>query len=183
MPTRSKFALFHGFLNFSSKPPKFRSVGGGGLCILFEICEKRPFLKCMGKGGIGDHIFEYRLFGVSGFSGLRLLRTRVWTPTHRCSPGCSDILWSWRKVKGDKWMRFELLNPNIVVSCPNLTACLRNFAIFDFLHSGEPDAASCTRHHPGVQGSYWSRSSTYWGLEGTHVAHVFCTSNATNPRE
>ena len=28
-------------------------------------------------------------------------------------------------------MRFDVLNPNIVVSCPNLTACLRNSAIFD----------------------------------------------------
>ena len=47
-------------------------------------------------------------------------------------------------------MHFDVLNPNIVVSCPNLTACLRNSAIVDFLHSGELDAASCTRHHPGV---------------------------------
>ena len=70
-------------------------------------------------------------------------------------------------------MRFEVLNTNIVVSCPNLTARLRNSAIFDFLHFGELDATSCTRHHPGVQGSNWSKSSTYWGLEGTHVAHVF----------
>ena len=38
-------------------------------------------------------------------------------------------------------MRFDVLNPNIVVSCPNLTACLRNSATFDFLHSGELDAA------------------------------------------
>ena len=53
-------------------------------------------------------------------------------------------------------MHFDVLNQNIVVSCPNLTACLRNSAIFDFLHSGELDSASCTRHHPGVQGSYWS---------------------------
>ena len=74
-------------------------------------------------------------------------------------------------------MCFDVLNPNIVVSCPNLTACLRNSAFFDFLHSGEFNAASCT----GVQGSYWSKSSTYWGLEGTHVAHIFYTSNLTNP--
>ena len=32
-------------------------------------------------------------------------------------------------------MHFDVLNPNIVVSCPNLTACLRISAIFDFLHS------------------------------------------------
>ena len=75
-------------------------------------------------------------------------------------------------------MHFNVLNPNIVVSCANLTACLRNSAIFAFLDSGEPGAASCTRHHPGVQGSYRSKSATYWGGEGTHVAHVFYTSNA-----
>ena len=28
------------------------------MCILFEICEKRPFQKCMGWGGVDDHIFE-----------------------------------------------------------------------------------------------------------------------------
>ena len=51
MPTWSKIALFQGFLNFLSDAPKFRSVGAGGICILFEICEKRPFQKCMGLGG------------------------------------------------------------------------------------------------------------------------------------
>ena len=58
VPTRSKFAIFQGFLTFWSNAPKFRSIGGG-MCMLFEICEKRPFQKCMGWGGIGDHIFEY----------------------------------------------------------------------------------------------------------------------------
>ena len=47
MPTRSKFVYFQGFLHFSARAPKFRFVGGG-MCILFEICEKRPFQKCMG---------------------------------------------------------------------------------------------------------------------------------------
>ena len=47
MPTRSKFVYSQGFLHFSSRAPKFRSVGGG-MCILFEICENRPFQKCMG---------------------------------------------------------------------------------------------------------------------------------------
>ena len=31
------------------------------MCILFEICEKRPFQRCMGwvgGGGVDDHIFE-----------------------------------------------------------------------------------------------------------------------------
>ena len=50
LPTRSKFALFQGFLNFLSNAPKFRSVGGEGMCVLFEICEKRAFQKCMGWG-------------------------------------------------------------------------------------------------------------------------------------
>ena len=71
LPTRSKFALFQGFLNFSSNAPKFRSVGGG-MCILFEICEKRPFQKCMSKGGIGDLIFQYR--------GRTIRRFRVFGP-------------------------------------------------------------------------------------------------------
>ena len=50
VPTRSKFAIFQGFLTFWSNALKFRSVGGG-MCMLFEICEKRPFQKCMGWGG------------------------------------------------------------------------------------------------------------------------------------
>ena len=40
--------------------------------ILFEICEKRPFQKCMCEGGIGDHIFEYR--------GRTFWRFRVFGP-------------------------------------------------------------------------------------------------------
>ena len=45
VPTRSKFALFQGFLNFSFNAPKFRSVGGGGggVCVYF--------LKFVRKGG------------------------------------------------------------------------------------------------------------------------------------
>ena len=58
VPTRSKFAIFQGFLTFWSNALKFRSIGGG-MCMLFEICEKRLFQKCMGWGGVGDHIFEY----------------------------------------------------------------------------------------------------------------------------
>ena len=50
MPTWSEFAIFRGFFKFWSNAPKFRS-GGGGMCMLFEICEKRPFQKCMGWGG------------------------------------------------------------------------------------------------------------------------------------
>ena len=52
MPTRSEFAIFRGFFKFWSNAPNFRSVGGGGgMCMLFEICEKRLFQKCMGWGG------------------------------------------------------------------------------------------------------------------------------------
>ena len=50
VPTRSKFAIFQGFLTFWSNALKFRSIGGG-MCMLFEICEKRLFQKCMGWGG------------------------------------------------------------------------------------------------------------------------------------
>ena len=50
VPPRSKFAIFQGFLTFWSNALKFRSVGGG-MCMLFEICEKRLFQKCMGWGG------------------------------------------------------------------------------------------------------------------------------------
>ena len=39
----------------------FRGGGGGGMCILFEICEKMLFQKCMGwGGGVGGHISEHR---------------------------------------------------------------------------------------------------------------------------
>ena len=60
-PTRWVLGLFVGFLNFRSVAPNFRSVwggggGGGGMCILFEICEKMPFQKCVGwGGGKGEH--------------------------------------------------------------------------------------------------------------------------------
>ena len=62
MPTRSVFTFFQTFLNFWSNAPKCRHLGGGGggMCMLFEICEKTSFQKCMGWGGIGDHIFEYQ---------------------------------------------------------------------------------------------------------------------------
>ena len=45
---------------------------GGGMCMLFEICKKTPFQKCMGWGGIGGHIFEYR--------GRTFRRFRVFGP-------------------------------------------------------------------------------------------------------
>ena len=30
------------------------------MCMFFEICEKRPFQKCMGWGGGGGHSFAHR---------------------------------------------------------------------------------------------------------------------------
>ena len=59
LPTFWVLALFGNFYNFCLDVQTCRHLGGG-MCILFEICEKRPFQKCMGWGGIGDHIFEYR---------------------------------------------------------------------------------------------------------------------------
>ena len=50
MPTRSEFTFFQTLLNFWSNAPKCRYLRGG-MCMLFEICEKRPFQKCMGRGG------------------------------------------------------------------------------------------------------------------------------------
>ena len=76
LPTRSVFTFFQTFLNFWSNAPKCRHLGGGVLCMLFEICEKTPFQKCLGWGGIFLST-EAEPFGVSGFSGLMLLRSRV----------------------------------------------------------------------------------------------------------
>ena len=50
MPTRSVFTFFQTFLNFWRTAPKCRHLGGG-MCMLFEICGKTPFQKCMGWGG------------------------------------------------------------------------------------------------------------------------------------
>ena len=63
--------FFQLFLNFWSNAPKCRHLGGG-MSMLFEICEKTPFQKCMGWGGIGDYIFEYR--------GRTFWRFRVFGP-------------------------------------------------------------------------------------------------------
>ena len=50
--------IFPGFSQLLVQCTKM-SLPWGGMCMLFEICEKRPFQKCMGWEGIGDHIFEY----------------------------------------------------------------------------------------------------------------------------
>ena len=51
-PTRWVLAFFQGFMIFWSNAPKFRPIAlGGGYVYTFEICEKRPFQKCMGGAG------------------------------------------------------------------------------------------------------------------------------------
>ena len=67
-PTRWVLALFLGCVKFWSNALKFRLFGGGfgtrslcgggRMCILFEICEKRPLQKCMGWGWVDGHVFE-----------------------------------------------------------------------------------------------------------------------------
>ena len=46
-------AFSHFFRHFSTFGPMHQNVVtlGGGMCMLFEICEKTPFQKCMGWGG------------------------------------------------------------------------------------------------------------------------------------
>ena len=47
------FGTFPGFCEILLQYAKMSSLwgGGGGMCILFEICEKRPFQKCRVVGG------------------------------------------------------------------------------------------------------------------------------------
>ena len=54
------FGIFPGVFQLFIRCAKILFPGAGGICILFETCVKRPFQKCMGWGGIGAHIFEYR---------------------------------------------------------------------------------------------------------------------------
>ena len=54
LPTLWVLALFGSFCNFRFHVQTCRHLGGG-MCILFEICKKTPFQKCMGLGGRGCH--------------------------------------------------------------------------------------------------------------------------------
>ena len=54
LPTLWVLALFGSFCNFCFHVQTCRHLGGG-MCILFEICKKTPFQKCMGLGGRGCH--------------------------------------------------------------------------------------------------------------------------------
>ena len=56
MPTFWVLALFGNFYNFC-----FHGGGGGGMCILFEICKKTPFQKCMGWGRGVCHFSAQRI--------------------------------------------------------------------------------------------------------------------------
>ena len=54
------FATFWVFFTIPPPPPMCKHVttlGGGYVFFFFEICEKRPFQKCMG-GGVGAHSFQ-----------------------------------------------------------------------------------------------------------------------------
>ena len=51
LPTRSEFAIFSEIFQFLVQCTKMLLPRGGGMCMLFEICEKRLFQKCMGWGG------------------------------------------------------------------------------------------------------------------------------------
>ena len=54
LPTFWVLALFGTFYNFCFRVQTCRHLGGGGgMCILFEICKKTPFQKCIGLGGRG----------------------------------------------------------------------------------------------------------------------------------
>ena len=51
LPTLWVLALFGSFCNFCFRVQTCGHRGGGGVCILFEICMKTSFQKCMGLGG------------------------------------------------------------------------------------------------------------------------------------
>ena len=60
MPTFWVLALFGIFYNFCFHVQTCRHLGGGGgMCILFEICKKTPFQKCMGLGGGGGVVVTF----------------------------------------------------------------------------------------------------------------------------
>ena len=52
--------IFPGFSQLLVQCTKMSLLWGGGMCMLFKICEKRPFQKCMGWGGVGGHSFAHR---------------------------------------------------------------------------------------------------------------------------
>ena len=65
LPTFWVLALFGTFYNFCFRVQTCRHLGGGGgMCILFEICKKTPFQKCMGLGGRGEPFCASKAFVV-----------------------------------------------------------------------------------------------------------------------
>ena len=55
--------------------------GGGGMCILFEICKKTPFQKYMGWGG-GGHIFQRSTTHWKEHTNMALHRSSIFTVNH-----------------------------------------------------------------------------------------------------
>ena len=71
------FGVFPGVFELLVQCAKISSLWVGGMCILFEICEKRPFQKCMGGGGGSETIFLQN-------QGPKLDAARIFSdlPTH-----------------------------------------------------------------------------------------------------
>ena len=71
----------------------FVTLGGGGMCMLFEICEKRPFQKGMGwGGGVGGHSFAHRAVNGRTHRAQAMLQGSliILNPT-RCHKGRESI--------------------------------------------------------------------------------------------
>ena len=73
MPTRSKFVFFQGFLHFSSRAPKFHSVGGGtGGRLQLVLMRHTPQLSVKTRGGGGGGGGGQSTGGVRPGGGVRL---------------------------------------------------------------------------------------------------------------
>ena len=82
MPTSWVLALFGIFYKFCFHVQTCRHLGGG-MCILFEICKKTPFQKCMGWGG--GHIFQRSTTHWTVHTNMALHRSSIFTLNH-CHP-------------------------------------------------------------------------------------------------
>ena len=82
MPTLWVLALFGIFYEFCFHVQTCRHPGGGGggMCILFEICKKTPFQKCMGLGG-GD-IFQHSTTHRTVDTNMALHRSSIFILNH-----------------------------------------------------------------------------------------------------
>ena len=83
MPTLWVLALFGIFYKFWFHVQTRRHLGGGGMCILFEICKKTPFQKCMGwGGGGGGHIFQHSTTYRTVHTNMALDRSSIFILNH-----------------------------------------------------------------------------------------------------